>query len=107
MKKRRLFTLVLSAFLLLGSVGCSEKIAYPNDKPTLSSGKTMFIGAFCSPAPSDEAYKLVGESGITHMVTYPDNDKQPAHSPKFYKDPFDYGQKYGVTIVPNTQNQAW
>lgn len=110
MKAKRILTLALSVCTLLTCAACGKedekKISYPTGTPTISSGKEMFIGAFCSPYPTDEAYKLVAECGINNMVLY-SNAEQPQSSPIFYKDPFDFGKKYGVNIIPNTHNQPW
>lgn len=86
--------------------GCGDKINYPDGKPEFTTEREFFIGGFASPDPSDEAYKWVAESGINNMVTYATPTIELG-SPAFYKDPFDYGGKYGVNIIPNTSNQPW
>ena len=108
MNKKKILTVALSLCTLFTCTACGkgEKVDYPDGTPEISSGKEMFIGAFCSPYPTDEAYRLVYECGINNMVLY-SNTEQPISSPLFYKDPFDYGRKYGVNIIPNTHNQPW
>lgn len=111
---KRFLCILMAIMLFSGLVGCGSANSYPDGEPQITTEKQMFIGAFCSPYPTDAAYKVVAECGINNMVIFAtgsaSSDGMPAvseNSPAFYKDPFDYGQKYGVNIIPNTANAPW
>lgn len=114
MKIKRLLTLLLVSVALTASfAGCDKEpsASYPEGKPDIHTEKEMFVGGFFAPVTTEENYKNIAECGINNMIiqsNYSAGSKSNSYSdPKFRKDPFDLGEKYGIKIIPNTDNQAW
>lgn len=77
MKKiKRVAAAALVGVIMMTNVGCSfDNAKYPDGTPTLANEKSMTIGAYHCPLPSDEAYQIVADSGITHMFANPTSDE--------------------------------
>lgn len=67
------------------------------------TGKTFFIGGHTAPTATEEAYERLAASGIEYIILYT-HENLTAASEDFYKTPFELGEKYGIKILPYTNN---
>ena len=90
----------------MDSVSADGKTATYTITPSLNSGETMMLSAYGAPdttADQDAAYQAMAEAGITHLIIFP-TENATLSSSKFNTDPFVYGEKYGIKIIPFTAN---
>ena len=92
----------------MDSVSADGKTATYTITPSLNSGETMMLSAYGAPdttADQDAAYQAMAEAGITHLIIFP-TENATLSSSKFNTDPFVYGEKYGIKIIPHAVAQA-
>lgn len=105
----KIVSLIMIFVLSVPMFGCVAN--YPKGAPELKDEKEMFIGAYCAPQPTDEQYKWVAESGITHMFVgggdYLTNWGYGYDDEEYYSLPFDYAAKYGVKCVMHVKDTSY
>lgn len=85
-------------FVLLSAMlcGCGKTTAKA-EFPEYADDKTMYIGIFSSPAPTEEAYKICAEAGFNTALL--DHNYGAPGSESFLKL-FEYCEKAGIRALP-------
>ncbi len=79
---------------------------YPIGAPNLKDQKQMFIGGYWCPKPTEKAYKIIAESGLTHMMV----NTMIGHEVEdegYYKFPFKLARKNNIKIVMHGMDKGY
>lgn len=79
---------------------------YPVGRPELDTGKEMHIGAYFSPEPSDNSFKLVKDCGMTHLLV---NETEHNHieDDDYVSKTLGLAKKHGLKIIYHCFNKSY
>ena len=79
---------------------------YPIGAPNLKDEKEMFIGGYWCSKPTERAYQIIAESGLTHIMV----NTMIGHEVEdegYYKTPFKLARKNNIKIVMHGMDKGY